>query len=65
VGLDIKAMRTTKQADQTKHLANSLWMFNRLVALARSVDEQQVEAFRQARDYEGLERYILEHLLKG
>ncbi|MBX3414122.1 MAG: TIM barrel protein [Pirellulales bacterium] len=65
VGLDIKAMRTTKQADQTKHLANSLWMFNRLVALARSVDDKQVEGFRQARDYEGLERYMLEHLLKG
>jgi len=65
VGLDIKAMRTTKQADQTKHLANSLWMFNRLVALVRSVDAEQVEAFRQARDYEGLERYILEHLLSG
>lgn len=63
VGLDIKAMRTTKQADQTKHLANSLKMFEHLVDLVRSVDEAQVEAFRQARDYEGLELYILEHLL--
>lgn len=64
VGLDIKAMRTTKQADQTKHLANSLRTFNMLLDLVRSVDEEKVESFRQARDYEGLEMYILEHLLR-
>lgn len=63
VGLDIKAMRTTKQADGTKHLANSLAMFNHLLALVRSVDEEKVEALRQARDYEGLELYIMEHLM--
>jgi len=63
VGLDIKAMRTTKQADGTKHLANSLAMFNHLLDLVRSVDAAQVEGFRAARDYEGLERYILEHIL--
>jgi xylose isomerase len=63
VGLDIKAMRTTKQADETKHLANSLKMFNHLLKAARSVDNAKVEAFRQARDYEGLELYILEHLM--
>ena len=63
VGLDIKAMRTTKQADETKHLANSLKMFNHLLAAAREVDRAKVEAFRQARDYEGLELYILEHLM--
>lgn len=65
VGLDVKAMRTTKQTDQTKHLANSLWMFNRLLELVRTVDDKQVEALRQARDYEGLERYILGHLTAG
>jgi xylose isomerase len=63
VGLDVKAMRTTKQADQTKHLANSLRMFHRLLDRVRSVDEAKVEGFRQALDYEGLELYILEHLL--
>jgi xylose isomerase len=63
VGLDVKAMRTTKQADQTRHLANSLAMFNHLLALVRAVDSAKVEAFRAARDYEGLELYILEHLL--
>jgi xylose isomerase len=63
IGLDIKAMRTTKQADETRHLANSLRMFQRLLKLARTVDTNKVEAFRRERDYEGLELYILEHLL--
>ncbi len=63
VGLDVKAMRTTKQADQTKHLANSLAMFHHLLALVRSLDVEQIESLRQARDYETLERTILEHLL--
>lgn len=63
VGLDVKAMRTTKQADQTKHLANSKAMFERLVEVARSVDESKVERCRAERDYEGLEMYILQHLM--
>jgi xylose isomerase len=63
VGLDVKAMRTTKPGDQTKHLANSREMFLRLLEVARSVDEKQVEGFRAERDYEGLERYILGKLM--
>ncbi len=63
VGLDIKAMRTTKQASETKHLANSLKMFNRLLKAVRSVDDDQIEAFRKSLDYEGLDLYIMEHLL--
>ncbi|HJT36244.1 MAG TPA: TIM barrel protein [Pirellulales bacterium] len=63
VGLDIKAMRTTKQVDETRHLANSLRVFQHLLKLVRSVDAKKVEAFRNARDYEGLELYIMEHLL--
>jgi xylose isomerase len=63
IGLDVKAMRTTRAADQTKHLANSRAVFLRLLELARSVDEAKVEAFRSERDYEGLEMYIIEHLL--
>jgi xylose isomerase len=63
VGLDVKAMRTTKQAHDTRHLANSLAMFNHVLGAVRSVDEAKVEAFRQERDYEGLELYILEHLM--
>lgn len=65
VGLDVKAMRTTKQADQTKHLANSLRMFQRLLKAVRSVDAAKVEQLRQERDYEALELYIMEHLMGG
>src|SRR5258708_39413873 len=51
IGLDVKPMRTTKAADQTKHLANSRAMFLRLVELARNLDPQVVDAFREERDY--------------
>lgn len=63
VGLDVKAMRTTKAADQTKHLANSKVVFEKLVRMVRNVDEQKIEAFRAQRDYEGLEMYILDLFL--
>ena len=63
IGLDVKAMRTTKQADQTKHLSNSKAIFERMVELVRSVDASKVEAYKAERDYEGLEMYIMEHLL--
>src|ERR1041384_898681 len=55
IGLDVKAMRTTKQADQTKHLANSKAMFERLVEVVRGVDAGRIESYRAERDYEGLE----------
>lgn len=63
IGLDVKAMRTTRAATQTQHLANSKRVFEEMVALVRSLDVAQVEAFRAERDYEGLEMYILQHLL--
>src|SRR5580658_1301435 len=44
IGLDVKAMRTTKQADQTRHLANSKAIFERMVQLVRTVDTAKVEA---------------------
>ncbi len=63
IGLDVKAMRTTRPADQTKHLANSKAVFLRMLDIVRSIDTNKVEAFRAERDYEGLEMYILETLL--
>jgi xylose isomerase len=63
IGLDVKAMRTTRAETQTQHLANSKRIFERMVDLARSVDAGKVESFRAARDYEGLEMYIVEMLL--
>jgi xylose isomerase len=63
VGLDVKAMRTTRAADQTRHLANSLEMFKRLLDVVRSVDAAKVEEYRAERDYEGLEMYVLGKLM--
>src|SRR5262249_3071581 len=63
IGLDVKAMRTTKQADQTKHLVNSRAMFLRLLEVARALNPEKVDAYRKERDYEGLEMYILEKLM--
>src|SRR6516164_2033608 len=63
VGLDVKPMRTTRAGDQTRHLANSLEMFKRLLDVARSVDVAKVEEYRGERDYEGLEMYILGKLM--
>jgi xylose isomerase len=63
VGLDVKAMRTTRAADQTKHLANSRAVFLRLLDVVRSVDADRVEQYRAERNYEALEMYILEKLM--
>jgi len=63
IGLDVKAMRTTRAAEQTKHLANSKTLFLRLLEVVRGVDEAKVETYRAERDYEGLEMYILEKLM--
>src|SRR5437588_5581360 len=63
IGLDVKPMRTTRPGEQMKHLANSREMFLKLLDVVRSVDVAKVEEFRSERDYEGLERYILLHLM--
>src|SRR5947207_218691 len=60
VGLDVKAMRTTRAADQTKHMANSKAMFLRLLDIVRKVDAKCGENYRAERDYEGLEVYIVD-----
>jgi xylose isomerase len=63
IGLDIKAMRTQRQAVATKHLANSLTIFNRLLELSRSLRDTDVAALIADRDYEELEMLIINHLL--
>jgi xylose isomerase len=63
VGLDVKAMRTTRAEDQTRHLANSKRIFEHLVQIARAMEAGRVETYRNNRDYEGLELYILETLI--
>jgi len=63
VGLDVKAMRATKPVDATKHLANSREFFLALVEKGRTLNRKKEAAFIAARDYEGMERYIISHLL--
>jgi len=63
IGLDVKAMRSTKPADQTRHLANSREMFLRLLDVVRNIDADRVETLRAERDYEGLEMFILNRLM--
>lgn len=63
IGLDVKAMRTQAGHPVTDHLKYSRQIFLDLVDKARSYDRARVEAYRAARDYEGLEFYTLHHLL--
>ncbi len=62
VGLDVKAMRTTSDADAMFHLSHSKTIFERLVEIARSIDAAKVEKLRAARQYEQLEMLILNAL---
>lgn len=64
IGLDVKALRTQPAALATKHLRNSLAVFLRLVALARSLDRAKINALIAARDYEELDWLILDQLMK-
>ncbi len=63
VGLDVKAMRTQNGAPVVEHLKSSRQIFLSLLEKARSYDRKRVEEYRQARDYEGLELYTIQHLL--
>jgi xylose isomerase len=63
IGLDVKAMRTTRAGDQARHLANSRAVFLRLLEVVRSIDADHVATLRSERDYEGLEMYIVEKLI--
>jgi xylose isomerase len=63
VGLDVKAMRTQPHEIAMKHLANSKEVFERLVALSAKIDRQEWKSFVDARDYEGLEMFILRNLM--
>jgi xylose isomerase len=63
VGLDVKAMRTQQDEQATAHLSNSLQMFEYLLEISRSLEDGKIESFRESRDYEGLDLYILKSLI--
>ena len=64
VGLDVKAMRSTKDEDSYKHLANSLAIFKALEEKARKFDYDFQKKCVENRDFEALEMYVM-NLLMG
>lgn len=63
VGLDVKAMRTQKQETAYLHLKNSRELFLALVDISLDIDRAAWQAYRDARDYEGLEAFIMNELM--
>lgn len=63
IGLDVKAMRTQRGAPVTEHLKGSRALFLHLLEKVRTLDRPLIQQFRDARDYEALELYILRHLM--
>lgn len=64
VGLDVKAMRTTKDEDCYKHLENSLKIFRALEEKVDRFDYGFQKKCVESRDFEGLEMYVM-NLLMG
>ena len=64
VGLDVKAIRTQPAELAAKHLRNSLHTFLRLVAIVRDLDRKKVSELIAARDYEELDWFIFNQLIR-
>lgn len=64
VGLDVKAMRTTKDEDCYKHLENSMNIFRALEEKADRFDYAFQKKCVENRDFEALEMYVM-NLLMG
>ncbi len=65
VGLDVKVMRTQKDGVGLKHLDYSRKIFLKLLEISRSMDDSMIEKLVAERDYEELNYYILNAMLKG
>lgn len=63
IGLDVKAMRTQPADKSFLHLKHSKEIFLDLVELAHSIDRKAWKEYVDARDYEGLERFIVRNLM--
>lgn len=63
IAFDVKAMRTQKAKDATKHLTNSRAMFLHLVEKVRTFDRELQAQCIKARDYESLELAVMQHLM--
>ena len=64
VGLDVKVMRTQKDIGATKHLSNSRFIFMRLLEISRNLDEKKMQGLIANRDYEELERFVIDSLIR-
>ena len=64
VGLDVKAMRTTRDEDSYKHLENSLNIFKALEEKVERFDYDFQKKCVENRDFEALEMYVM-NLLMG
>jgi xylose isomerase len=60
---DVHPFRTTKEEHFLAHLENSRRTFLKLLAKVRSFDEKRAQKFIAARDYQGLDQMVIEHLL--
>lgn len=65
IGLDVKAMRTQKNEGSYRHLENSLKIAKMLEEKAKRFDYAYQEKCIEERDYEALEMYVMELLMKG
>jgi xylose isomerase len=65
IGLDVKAMRTQKLENSYMHLENSLKIAKMLEEKAKKFDYAFRDKCMEERDYESLEMYVLELLMKG
>lgn len=63
VGLDVKAMRTTRDEDSYKHLENSLNIVKALEEKVARFDYGYQQKCVENRDFEGLEMYVMELLM--
>jgi len=65
VGLDVKAMRTQKDEACYKHLENSMRITKLLEEKVKKFDYNFQKKCVEARDYEALEMYVMELLMKS
>ena len=64
IGLDVKVMRTQKDDVALKHLEYSRKIFLRLLEVSRSLDDAKIAQLQADRDYEELNYYIVDAMLK-
>ncbi len=65
VCFDVHPFRTTRPEHWLAHLDNSRRTFLKLVQKARSYNESKARRMIADRDYQALDQYVIEHLLKG